>query len=746
MLTRPILQPHYHVEHVPSVGIFLLSEVGNHVLRGDLNERVVPLMDGRDAGQIADALAGQQSLADSYYALDQLERQGHVTEAGAMLPHRQAAFWSAAGVGATPAAERLSQARVAALSLMPEGQASLDQALLRAGLTLDPAAPFQVVLAGDYLDPNLARINAENVHAGRPWLLVRPIGLAIWIGPMVVPGRTACWECLAQRLRNQRDLEGMLARLGRPTPMPVARGALPGTAEQGLQMAAVQAARWLVGDANPTLENRVVSLDVINLIVHHHCVVRRPQCSVCGDGNLLARGVRPVRLVSRPKLTYDDGGHRSQTPEQFIAAQQHHISPISGVVSQIAPSITDPDLPLKVYFADHNFALMDRIDSFLESGVRSNSSGKGMSHAQAQASALGEAIERYSGVFRFEESRHLATLNELGDSGIDPSRCMMFSETQYSERKQWLARGERFQVVPQRFDPDARMDWSPVWSVRDQATKYLPTAYLYYSYPMTDNQLYCWADSNGCSAGANLEEATLQGFLELVERDAVAIWWYNRLRRPRVDLASFGEPYLAELETYYAGIGREIWALDLTHDLGVPVYAALSRRTDHPVEDIMFAFGAHLDPKIALLRAFTEMNQFMPAVLLRDDEGNTIYTYRDRELLRWWQEEKLAAHPFLQPEETVASTAATHVNQATDDLKHDVDLLVARAEAKGLETLVLDQTRPDIGVPVVKVIVPGLRHFWARYGPGRLFDVPPEMGWLDAPTREEELNPIAVFI
>jgi ribosomal protein S12 methylthiotransferase accessory factor len=60
--------------------------------------------------------------------------------------------------------------------------------------------------------------------------------------------------------------------------------------------------------------------------------------------------------------------------------------------------------------------------------------------------------------------------------------------------------------------------------------------------------------------------------------------------------------------------------------------------------------------------------------------------------------------------------------------------------------LVLDQTRPDIGLPVVKVLVPGLRHFWARYAPGRLYDVPVQMGWLAQPLREEQLNPVPMFL
>ena len=69
----------------------------------------------------------------------------------------------------------------------------------------------------------------------------------------------------------------------------------------------------------------------------------------------------------------------------------------------------------------------------------------------------------------------------------------------------------------------------------------------------------------------------------------------------------------------------------------------------------------------------------------------------------------------------------------------------ATVERKGLEVLVLDQTRPDIELPVFKVVVPGLRHFWPRFAPGRLYEVPAELGWLSSPLTEEELNPIPVF-
>ena len=61
-----------------------------------------------------------------------------------------------------------------------------------------------------------------------------------------------------------------------------------------------------------------------------------------------------------------------------------------------------------------------------------------------------------------------------------------------------------------------------------------------------------------------------------------------------------------------------------------------------------------------------------------------------------------------------------------------------------MEFLVLDQTRPDIGMPVVRVIVPGMRHFWARFAPGRLYDVPVTMGRRKHPLAEADLNPAPV--
>src|SRR5436190_637361 len=71
-------------------------------------------------------------------------------------------------------------------------------------------------------------------------------------------------------------------------------------------------------------------------------------------------------------------------------------------------------------------------------------------------------------------------------------------------------------------------------------------------------------DMTGCAAGNTLEEAIVQGFLELVERDACAIWWYNRLQRAEIDLDELGDDYLRDVRARFAAMGRGLWLLDVT--------------------------------------------------------------------------------------------------------------------------------------------------------------------------------------
>jgi oxazoline/thiazoline synthase len=321
-------------------------------------------------------------------------------------------------------------------------------------------------------------------------------------------------------------------------------------------------------------------------------------------------------------------------------------------------------------------------------------------------------------------------------------KLMGYSPRQYAERGQWNRHGEMCSWVPEPFDPTQAIEWSPAWSLTERRRRYVPTAFCYYGYPFHEGPVFTRADSNGCAAGNTRTEAVLQGLLELVERDAVALWWYNRLRMPGVDLASFGDPYLLDTALHWRARGRELWALDLTSDLGIPTFAAISRQVEGPFPAIVFGFGAHVDAKLALLRAVTEHNQLMPFAFTgaadKPSPGGLI--------VDWMRQATVESVPYLLPNGTAPRTPRDFAPPAGGDLRETVDHCVGLARGRGLETLVLDQTRPDTDLVVVKVIVPGLRHFWARLGPGRLYDVPVAMGRLEAPLPEEAMNPHPMFV
>ena len=145
--------------------------------------------------------------------------------------------------------------------------------------------------------------------------------------------------------------------------------------------------------------------------------------------------------------------------------------------------------------------------------------------------------------------------------------------------------------VLRRFDPSAETEWSPVWSLRDERFKYVPTGLLYFFHEGSGNNQIS-ADSNGCAAGNTLEEAIIQGFLELVERDAYAIWWYNRLQRAEVDFDKLGDSYIRDLRAHFAALGRGLWVLDVTSDLSIPVVIAVSHWTEDSREYLGPSLGS----------------------------------------------------------------------------------------------------------------------------------------------------------
>lgn len=745
MLQYPALKADLTAGVVPGEGGILVSEDGSWTLQGGLFERVLPLLDGtRTSEEIAVSLAPSKP-ADVYYALELLEKRGHVVERAPGSERPGHAYWSGLGLDPGPALAALRNRTVRVRAAGGADAATLVRSLEAMDLNLTPgSADLEVAVTDDYLRQDLLDWAAEARNAGRPWLVFRPFGHEVWIGPLF-PARpahgTGCFGCLQHRLRrNQQVQEFLRCRNAWKDPLPTAVASLPAVMGMACHLAALEIAKALA-DAPGALDGKLLSLETRTWTTTSHTLVPYPACPLCGTLRLPPPG--RMRLERRQASATAGSGHRVTSPEATLEAYGHLVGPILGIVSRVEPP-PGTGGAFQVCVGGANGALpLTSLDAFKVS-FRHRSAGKGPTLVQARASALAESLERYATEYTGAEYRIQATLRELGDRAIHPNAVMGFSERQYRERDVWNARGSAFNRVPVPLDPDLPMPWSPVWSLTRETERFLPTQFLYFAGPNAVPEPHlgvCRACSNGNAAGNTLEEAVLQGFLELVERDATAVWWYNRLPRPGVDLASFGLPFLEELAIHYDGLERDLWALDLTHDLGIPAIAAVSC-TRAGRGRLLFGLGCSLDPSVALVRAFAELNQFISG---ETPEAQT--PLGDEETLRWLRTATLENQPHLAPAPGVPPRHLEDFpNAASGDLLEDILHCRRTVESRGMEVLVLDLTRADAAMPVAKVIVPGLRHFWARFAPGRLYDVPVAMGWRDRALAEEELNPIPVFI
>ncbi|MET9229874.1 TOMM precursor leader peptide-binding protein [Lentzea sp. NPDC003310] len=736
---------HLRPQIVQGEAVYLIGESGVTAIQGTYVEALAPLLDGtRDLTAVLRDLPAGLSADTVERMLTRLAAAGLIgrrcPEGGSATTEASLAYWDAAGLDPSDAVAATTASLVSVVAIGDVDRDGLVEALRHNGLTVTSGSgDLTVVVCADYLASELRDIDAAHRASGTPWLLVKPVGAQVSVGPFFTPGDGPCWRCLATRLSANRKAEAHVrARCGQRGPAPRPSIGLPSLRATALEIASVEVTKWLAGIRHD-VQRSIWNYDSLTMRVTQHEVRHRPQCSGCGDPGVVARRTfEPVELVSRVKTSCDGGGHRSSSPQEVLDTYRHLIGPVTGIVREIHRNDRGPSF-FNSFQSGANIAAMGEGLEGLRSALRADSGGKGVTALDAEVGALCEAVERRSGAFVGDEARVSGSFTSLGDLAVHPDSVQLYHPRQFEDRDAWNADHSAFQEITTPFDEDEVLDWTPLWSLTQRRHRFLPSGMLYFGAPCPPSVN---SNSNGCAAGSSLEDAVLQGLLELVERDAVAIWWYNRTPVPGMDLDAFHDPWIDELRAVHAGLGREVWLLDVTSDLGVPAMVAVSRRTDGPREDIMFGCGAHLDPRIAARRALTELNQCMPMVC--DPMDLAAF---DVDMRRWFEHARLAEQGWIAPDPGVPARAPSHhAYTHRRDLVDDIRAIQATLESRGMELLVLDQTRPDIGLPVVRVVVPGLRHFWSRFAQGRLYEVPVQLGRLARPRRYEELNPFPLFM
>ena len=367
-------------------------------------------------------------------------------------------------------------------------------------------------------------------------------------------------------------------------------------------------------------------------------------------------------------------------------------------------------------------------------------SGWGASEEEATRGCLLEAAERSSAQFFGTEPIRRAALAELAAEAVPPPDILLVGDDQYRQRRRWNTKHRGLNEIPALWRADRAIDWVAAAPGLSSREAWLPAGLCFLGHRRDRKAGLAPANSSGVAAGDTLENAAVRAFLELVERDAVAVWWYNRISRPRLFPERLDEGLVAAYAQWSRNRDRVLQLHDLTHDLGIPVLAAVSHNRDGSA--IALGFGTGTSTRQAARHAIGELAQCEYNLALITEhvasQGPQGLTAEAKALLGWVQSARLDEHPHL-----IGGPAleADRREVALDLTKcHDL------CRRHGLQFLALDLTRPGIEVPVSRVVVPGLRPIWARLAPGRLYDVPVKLGWLSRPLAPEALNPVPLIV
>jgi ribosomal protein S12 methylthiotransferase accessory factor len=416
---------------------------------------------------------------------------------------------------------------------------------------------------------------------------------------------------------------------------------------------------------------------------------------------------QPLRLKRAPK--YGRSGNHRVVPPRETCRRARLVMKAIGVTR--LSDVTGLDyVGIPVWAAVRPIA---------DSSSISVQNGKGLTRMYARAGAMMEAIEHYC-CERLPHTPHCADYRRLRRQAraVDPQSLLLDPQAGYTDTLplEWL-RGTDLRSAEQVWVPSCAV-------LKPRRGDRTPRVYR--------------GSTNGLASGNTIEEAVCHGLAEAIERDAWTLAIVRGMLLPRIraiagavaagaacdvsaihdvvpdgrlfpiiDLTTLAEPARA-LAAKFAAAGVRVVVRDITTDLGIPTFVAAGWET--PAGRIHFhsGLGTHPDARVAATRALTELAQSRLTIFQGVREDIDKVAQRDGVVDRPSQSLWLSDGPLK-------SFDAVH-SYRNDDILEDIQIMSDRVHAAGLEQVIaVDLTRPEVGLPVVKVLVPGLEHWAARH-------------------------------
>ncbi|MDC0434603.1 YcaO-like family protein [bacterium] len=389
-------------------------------------------------------------------------------------------------------------------------------------------------------------------------------------------------------------------------------------------------------------------------------------------------------------VTFRLGTHRTVPPEHTLERVMPHMSAMG--ITRIA-DVTGLDrtgIPVVMVCRPNSRSV-------------SLSQGKGHTIAAARASGLMESVEGYHAEHMIQPL-HIASMRDMDN----------------------IARTVAVNRLPRikgsQFHRDHPITWVEAEDLLSGLAFWLPYEMVHtnYTYPRPSGSGCFPASSNGLASGNTINEATIHGICEVIERDSIALWYQlgsAALDKTSINLDTIDSPYCLAIITRLnaAEISTYIW--DITSDSRIPSYMSVIVDQASSTQHVGVGSGTHLCKEVALLRALHEAVQVRTTYIVgaRDDIRPEEYTIQGMMAKRKHFEKLISRCTF---KTDYSKTLDLHSTSITVD----VESLLSHLQAIEIDQVFrVELTRPEFNIPVVRIVVPGLEapHDEDNYIPGQ---------------------------
>lgn len=383
--------------------------------------------------------------------------------------------------------------------------------------------------------------------------------------------------------------------------------------------------------------------------------------------------------------------------------------------------------------------------------------GAATTKESAIISTIGEHLERYSASLvdldRVITNKSYRELVRKGYNVLSPTIDLnLYADFQYAHPL-----FKKTNIMP--FTEDVEVAWVEGIDLVTNKAILVPLDFVSLTMLKQNNQLEV-PTSSGLACGRSREEAILSGIFEFVERDAFCFHWWTKTSCPVVNDSNGVDVDLYKMITEFENGGGEIFLLDATTDLEIPVYLTIAKHSNkynNPARVV--AASCNLDPNIAIRKAYVELfhtyqwaKQMLPKSLIVDfygDFDNTISNFEHHVQYYSKDEASHLVDKFIHKSKDISVDDLYKLNPIIPKSPKDkLKYVVKKLADKGFSPIAVDLTTKDlksIGLHVTRVIVPGLLqldgpHVFRHWGGERLFKLKKELGYTNRILSLEDLN------